>query len=213
MEILIFIIAIVMIVIKASSKGVAGENQPPEQTAKTSATQRMTATSSTATNRTYQRSSSTAEKPWEMAARENIEKAARRASAAANKALNEIFMDVSTSTDNSSASDQIQKRRLENRHTSILNRAKDNAGENIQDVTLSTMEMEHNHLERVGAAEHYHPEDEIPENMLGTIEDLMIKGYDGNLCFERDFVGEAMDMISRFTAPTEVPEYSGGKVS
>ena len=27
----------------------------------------------------------------------------------------------------------------------------------------------------------------------------MVKGYDGNLSFERDFLGEAMDMINRFT--------------
>lgn len=27
----------------------------------------------------------------------------------------------------------------------------------------------------------------------------MVKGYEGNLCFERDFVGEAMDMVSRFS--------------
>ena len=39
-----------------------------------------------------------------------------------------------------------------------------------------------------------HAED---ENLLGSVEDLMVKGYDGNLSFERDFVGEAMDMINR----------------
>jgi hypothetical protein len=70
------------------------------------------------------------------------------------------------------------------------------------------MEAEHNHSERVSAAEHHHPEDIIPDNMLGSVEDLMVKGYDGNLCFERDFVGEGLDMISRFTVPSEVPEYS-----
>lgn len=37
------------------------------------------------------------------------------------------------------------------------------------------------------------------ESLLGSVEDLMVKGYDGNLNFERDFVGEAMDMINRFT--------------
>ena len=44
--------------------------------------------------------------------------------------------------------------------------------------------------------------------MLGNIEDLMIKGYDGNLCFERDFVSEGLDMISRFTVPSDVPDFS-----
>ena len=55
---------------------------------------------------------------------------------------------------------------------------------------------------------HNHPEDILQESMLGSVEDLMVKGYDGNLCFERDFLGEAMDMISRFTAPSEIPDYS-----
>lgn len=42
-------------------------------------------------------------------------------------------------------------------------------------------------------------DDKISESTLGTIEDLMIKGYEGNLCFERDFLGEAMDMVTRFS--------------
>ena len=103
---------------------------------------------------------------------------------------------------------QIQKRRIENRTTSILERAKENANEHIEDVTLNTMEAEHNHSERVSKAFHNHPEDVIPESMLGSVEDLIVKGYDGNLCFERDFLGEGMDMISRFTVPSEVPDYN-----
>jgi len=43
------------------------------------------------------------------------------------------------------------------------------------------------------------------------VADLMIKGYDGNLCFERDFVGEGMDMISRFTVPSDVPDFSSSE--
>ena len=39
---------------------------------------------------------------------------------------------------------------------------------------------------------------------MPAIEDLMIKGYDGKLPFERDFVGEGMDMISRFTVPDTI---------
>ena len=108
---------------------------------------------------------------------------------------------------------QVYAGRMEARKTSILERAKANAEEDKADVTLQTMEAEHNHSERVSPAEHYHPEDVIPESMLGTIEDLMIKGYDGNLCFERDFVGEAMDMISRFTVPSDVPDFKKGDVA
>ena len=112
------------------------------------------------------------------------------------------------SQENKSAMQQVHAGRIEARNTSILERAVKNADEDKVDVTLETMEREHNHSERVSAAEHHHPEDIIPENMLGTIEDLMIKGYDGNLCFERDFVGEAMDMISRFTISTDIPDPS-----
>ena len=94
---------------------------------------------------------------------------------------------------------QVHEGRVEARTTTIVDRAKANTNANMTDVTLETMEAEHNHSERVSAAEHHHPEDIMPENMLGNIEDLMIKGYDGNLCFERDFVAEGLDMISRFS--------------
>ena len=118
-----------------------------------------------------------------------------------------------TSTQRSSAMQQVNEGRMEARNTSILQRAKANAEEDKVDVTLETMEAEHNHSERVSVAEHHHPEDIIPENMLGKIEDLMIKGYDGNLCFERDFVGEGLDMISRFTVPSDVPDFSSNDVA
>lgn len=108
----------------------------------------------------------------------------------------------------SNAMKQVQEGRMEARNTTILQRAKANAEEDKADVTLETMEAEHNHSERVSAAVHDHPEDVIPESMLGNIDDLMIKGYDGNLCFERDFVGEGLDMIARFTVPSDIPEFS-----
>lgn len=112
-----------------------------------------------------------------------------------------------------SAKQQVHAGRMEARNTSILQRAKKNAEEDRVDITLETMEAEHNHSERVAPAKHHHPEDVISDSMLGTIEDLMVKGYDGNLCFERDFVGEAMDMISRFTVPSDVPDFSKDDVA
>lgn len=107
--------------------------------------------------------------------------------------------DVHRQQENREAMQQVHASRMEARNTTILQRAKANADEDKVDVTLETMEAEHNHSERVSAAVHHHPEDIIPENMLGTVEDLMVKGFDGNLCFERDFVGEGLDMISRFS--------------
>lgn len=96
----------------------------------------------------------------------------------------------------------------------IVQRAKANAQKYEADETLHELESEHNHSERVATAEaayvakdreehmkmHTQPTPLIEEeNLLGSVEDLMVKGYDGNLSFERDFVGEAMDMINRFT--------------
>lgn len=202
MEILIFIFIIIAIV-NASSKD--GKKKNMQNTNGGVVYERSNQRTTTQTN-TYSRPNPANDR-FRQAARENIEKAARRAGAVANKALNELFMDegvASPETEDMSAKERIKARRMEERNTTILQRAKGNVNEQKEDVTLNTMEAEHNHSERVSAAVHNHPEDIIPENMLGSIEDLMVKGYDGNLCFERDFVGEAMDMISRFTVPSEV---------
>lgn len=118
---------------------------------------------------------------WQKVARENIEKAKRRAT----EKLREVEKVIEVE-------DKPQ-------NTTVLQRAKVNSDKDKGDVTLQTMEAEHHHSERVTPAKHHNPEDVIPENVLGTVEDLMVKGYDGKLCFERDFVGEGNDMISRFT--------------
>jgi len=96
----------------------------------------------------------------------------------------------------------------------IVQRAKANTRKYEADETLRELESEHKHSENVSSAEaayvakdraehmkmHMEPAPCVEdENLLGSVEDLMIKGYDGNLSFERDFVGEAMDMINRFT--------------
>ena len=158
---------------------------------------------------TYQapRQTSQQNQQWKKAAQENTEKARQRATKVLQEfetdLVNELSGNVTTKEEkvapNRTAMQQVQASRIENRNTTIVDRAKTNTEANKVDVTLETMEAEHAHSERVSAAAHHHPEDIIPENMLGNIEDLMIKGYDGNLCFERDFVGEGLDMISRFT--------------
>jgi hypothetical protein len=83
----------------------------------------------------------------------------------------------------------------------------------VPDVTLEQLEAEHGHSAHVAPAVHHHPEDVMQESMLGTVEDLIVMGYDGKLCFERDFVGEGLDMISRFTVPDEIPDYTIGNAS
>lgn len=36
------------------------------------------------------------------------------------------------------------------------------------------------------------------QSMFGSVEDLIAMGYSGNLAFERDFLGEGLDMINNF---------------
>jgi hypothetical protein len=100
----------------------------------------------------------------------------------------------------------------------ILANAKKNVRKYEPDVTLEQLETEHEHTERskrtISPEEQQRKKEQHPhdashvaaevgkedESILGTVEDLMVKGYDGKLSFERDFVGEGMDMIAKFTA-------------
>lgn len=97
----------------------------------------------------------------------------------------------------------------------IVSRAKANSARYAADETLAELESEHRHSEHVAPAgakhtdqaetkrAHTAPEEFVnppeEESLLGSVEDLMVKGYDGNLSFERDFLGEAMDMLNSFT--------------
>jgi hypothetical protein len=97
----------------------------------------------------------------------------------------------------------------------IVTRAKANSARYAADETLRELESEHRHSEHVSPAgekhtnieetkrAHISPADSgnvlEEESLLGSVEDLMVKGYDGNLSFDRDFLGEAMDMLNSFT--------------
>lgn len=101
----------------------------------------------------------------------------------------------------------------------ILERAKNNTAKYQDDSTKEQLESEHGHsesmkstgaLEYAAAQKKAHPHDaahvakELAMQdgaLLGTVEDLMVKGFDGRLSFERDFVGEGMDMINSFCVP------------
>ena len=137
-------------------------------------------------------------------AKAQVEQSIAKAKQQAQKKASELYEQMNLSgyapkTEKKSAMQQVHEGRVEARTTTITERAKANANENEADITLETMEAEHNHSERVSAAVHHHVDDTLPESMLGSVEDLMVKGFDGNLCFERDFVGEGQDMISRFS--------------
>lgn len=192
MELIIFIVVISYIV-KAVKK--ANEEQ-----AKAAKTQQTTYQMPKQATRVDSAKVQIQREQIRQAAMQNIEKAKQRAQEKATELYEQMNLsEYAPKTENRTAMQQVHEGRVEANTTSIMERAKKNTDEDKVDVTLETMEAEHNHSERVSAAVHHHPEDVIPDNMLGTVEDLMVKGFDGNLCFERDFVGEGLDMISRFS--------------
>lgn len=205
MELIIFI-AIIAYIIKAAKK--ADENQNRYNNANKNpwegvyqAPRQATRTDSPRTQVNQQNAQ------WQKAAQENIAKAKQRAVEKLREFERDVVAEINSTPSsktetqpmNRSAMQQVRESRREALNSAIVDRAKANTNANKTDVTLETMEAEHNHSERVSAAVHHHPEDIMTENMLGTVEDLMVKGFDGNLCFERDFVGEGLDMISRFS--------------
>ena len=194
---LIFIIAIIAYVVKATKK--ADENQKRQAKANKNPWDGVVYQAPKQATR-IQSARAQVQQQTAQAVQEQIAKTKQRI-------LESRGMTGST-TQKGAAMKQVHEGRVAARTTTIVERAKSNTNANKADVTLATMEAEHNHSERVSAAVHHHPEDVMPESMLGTIEDLMIKGYDGNLCFDRDFVGEGLDMISRFTVPSDVPDFS-----
>lgn len=142
---------------------------------------------------------------WQKKARENIAKAGERAkqkrhgaTKSSNTQVNyEMAKRVARTT-------PVQEQLNQNRMSSFQRNEKElTASEQIR-----KRRMQHGHSESVFRAIHNHADDFTSSDILGTVTDLMVKGYEGNLCFARDFLGEAMDMISHFQPPTEIPNYS-----
>ena len=103
------------------------------------------------------------------------------------------------------------------KNNSIVDRAKLNNAKLAEDETLKEIEVLHGHKETHSSEKVQHDaacqalkhDDNAvlaEESLLGSIDDLMAKGYSGDLSFDRDFIGEAMDMIASFTVPDTVPD-------
>ena len=103
------------------------------------------------------------------------------------------------------------------KNNSIVDRAKLNNAKLAEDETLKEIEVLHGHKETHVSEKVQHDaacqalkyDDNAvlaEESLLGSIDDLMAKGYSGDLSFDRDFIGEAMDMIASFTVPDTVPD-------
>ena len=103
------------------------------------------------------------------------------------------------------------------KNNSIVDRAKLNNAKLAEDETLKEIEVLHGHKETHASEKVQHDaacqalkhDDNAvlaEGSLLGSIDDLMAKGYSGDLSFDRDFIGEAMDMIASFTVPDTVPD-------
>ena len=103
------------------------------------------------------------------------------------------------------------------KNNSIVDRAKLNNAKLAEDETLKEIEVLHGHKETQASEKVQHDaacqtlkhDDNAvlaEESLLGSIDDLMAKGYSGDLSFDRDFIGEAMDMIASFTVTDTVPD-------
>lgn len=96
----------------------------------------------------------------------------------------------------------------------IVQRAMKNNARFADDTTQKELEMMHGHSEAQQRMAQEHSRncqtlhskaadgakviEAETQSMFGSVEDLIAMGYSGNLEFERDFLGEGLDMINNF---------------
>lgn len=96
----------------------------------------------------------------------------------------------------------------------IVQRAVKNNARFADDTTQKELEMMHGHSEAQQRMAQEHSRncqtlhskaadgakviEAETQSMFGSVEDLIAMGYSGNLEFERDFLGEGLDMINNF---------------
>lgn len=96
----------------------------------------------------------------------------------------------------------------------IVQRAMKNNARFADDTTQKELEMMHGHSEAQQRIKQEHSRncqtlhskaadgakviEAETRSMFGSVEDLIAMGYSGNLEFERDFLGEGLDMINNF---------------
>lgn len=107
-----------------------------------------------------------------------------------------------------------RQQRPQQSNPDIVQRAVKNNARFADDTTKKELEMMHGHSEaqQKMAQEHsrncqtLHAKaadgakiiEAETQSMFGSVEDLIAMGYSGNLEFERDFLGEGLDMINNF---------------
>lgn len=107
-----------------------------------------------------------------------------------------------------------QQPRPQQSNPDIVQRAVKNNARFADDTTQKELETMHGHSEaqqkmaqehsrncqtlHAKAAEGAKVIEAETQSMFGSVEDLIAMGYSGNLEFERDFLGEGLDMINNF---------------
>ena len=104
--------------------------------------------------------------------------------------------------------------RSQQRNPDIVQRAMKNNARFADDTTQKEIETMHGHSEAQQRIKQEHSRncqtlhskaadgakviEAETQSMFGSVEDLIAMGYSGNLEFERDFLGEGLDMINNF---------------
>lgn len=107
-----------------------------------------------------------------------------------------------------------QQQRPQQSNPDIVQRAMKNNARFADDTTQKELEMMHGHSEAQQRIKQEHSRncqtlhskaadgakviEAETQSMFGSVEDLIAMGYSGNLEFERDFLGEGLDMINNF---------------
>lgn len=107
-----------------------------------------------------------------------------------------------------------QQQRPQQSNPDIVQRAVKNNARFADDTTQKELETMHGHSEAQQRMAQEHSRncqtlhskaadgakviEAETQSMFGSVEDLIAMGYSGNLEFERDFLGEGLDMINNF---------------
>ena len=107
-----------------------------------------------------------------------------------------------------------QQQRPQQSNPDIVQRAMKNNARFADDTTQKELETMHGHSEAQQRIAQEHSRncqtlhtkaadgakiiEAETQSMFGSVEDLIAMGYSGNLEFERDFLGEGLDMINNF---------------
>lgn len=128
--------------------------------------------------------------------------------------LGAVFYINKKSKSAGSKNTQPNKPRPQQSNPDIVQRAVKNNARFADDTTQKELEAMHGHSEAQQKLAQEHSRncqtlhtkaadgakiiEAETQSMFGSVEDLIAMGYSGNLEFERDFLGEGLDMINNF---------------